>query len=103
VEFFSVDDEQKIRGRKRDLGWCNEANELWFEDFQQLNMRTEHKLIFDYNPSESSSWLYELPMGESIIIKSTYKDNPVLQTGWRYCRIHDKRIQDPSRCRWWHL
>ena len=38
VEFFSVDDEQKIRGRKRDLGWCNEANELWFEDFQQLNM-----------------------------------------------------------------
>jgi phage terminase large subunit len=41
VEFFSVDDEQKIRGRKRDIGWCNEANELWFEDFQQLNMRTE--------------------------------------------------------------
>ncbi len=78
VEFFSVDDEQKIRGRKRDLGWCNEANELWFEDFQQLNMRTEHKLIFDYNPSESSSWLYELPMEESIIIKSTYKDNPFL-------------------------
>jgi phage terminase large subunit len=78
VEFFSVDNEQKIRGRKRDLGWCNEANELWFEDFQQLNMRTEHKLIFDYNPSESSSWLYELPMEESIIIKSTYKDNPFL-------------------------
>lgn len=78
VEFFSVDDEQKIRGRKRDIGWCNEANELWFEDFQQLNMRTEQKLIFDYNPSESSSWLYELPMEESVIIKSTYKDNPFL-------------------------
>jgi phage terminase large subunit len=78
VEFFSVDDEQKIRGRKRHLGWCNEANELWFEDFQQLNMRTEHKLIFDYNPSESASWLYDLPMEESIVIKSTYKDNPFL-------------------------
>ena len=78
VEFFSVDDEQKIRGRKRDLGWCNEANELWFEDFQQLNMRTEGKLIFDYNPSESTSWLYELPEEESILIKSTYKDNPFL-------------------------
>ena len=24
VEFFSVDDEQKIRGRKRDIAWCNE-------------------------------------------------------------------------------
>ena len=78
VEFFSVDDEQKIRGRKRDIGWCNEANELWFEDFQQLNMRTEGKLIFDYNPSESASWLYELPKDESILIKSTYKDNPFL-------------------------
>lgn len=78
VEFFSVDDEQKIRGRKRDIGWCNEANELWFDDFQQLNMRTEQKLIFDYNPSDSVSWLYELPKDESILIKSTYKDNPFL-------------------------
>jgi len=40
VEFFSVDDEQKIRGRKRDLAWCNEANELFYDDFTQLNMRT---------------------------------------------------------------
>ena len=78
VEFFSVDDEQKIRGRKRDIGWCNEANELWFEDFQQLNMRTEEKLIFDYNPSDSSSWLYKLPEDESVLIKSTYRDNPFL-------------------------
>src|SRR5882757_3115030 len=26
VDFFSVDDEQKIRGRKRDILWANEAN-----------------------------------------------------------------------------
>jgi hypothetical protein len=44
VEFFSVDDEQKIRGRKRDIAWCNEANELYFDDFTQLNMRTESSL-----------------------------------------------------------
>ena len=78
VEFFSVDDEQKVRGRKRDIGWLNEANELWFEDFQQLNMRTETKMIFDYNPSDSNSWLYDLRQDESILIKSTYKDNPFL-------------------------
>ena len=71
VEFFSVDNEQKIRGRKRDIAWCNEANELYFDDFTQLNMRTEDKLIFDYNPSDSASWLYELPAEESIKIKST--------------------------------
>lgn len=78
VEFFSVDDEQKIRGRKRHLAWCNEANEIFYDDFSQLNMRTEYKLIFDYNPSDSNSWLYDLPKNESILIKSTYKDNPFL-------------------------
>jgi phage terminase large subunit len=91
VEFFSVDDEQKIRGRKRDLAWCNEANELYFDDFTQLNMRTESKLIFDYNPSDSASWLYELPKDESILIKSTYKDNPFLPDSIK------KQIEDLKR------
>ncbi len=91
VEFFSVDDEQKIRGRKRDVAWCNEANELFYDDFTQLNMRTEDKLIFDYNPSESSSWLYDLPTEESILIKSTYRDNPFLPDSIK------KQIEDLKR------
>jgi phage terminase large subunit len=95
VEFFSVDDEQKIRGRKRDIAWCNEANELYFDDFTQLNMRTESKLIFDYNPSESSSWLYELPQEESILIKSTYKDNPFLPNSIR-AQIEDLKRTDEA-------
>lgn len=95
VEFFSVDDEQKIRGRKRDIAWCNEANELYFDDFTQLNMRTEYKLIFDYNPSESSSWLYELPQEESILIKSTYRDNPFLPKSIR-AQIEDLKRTDEA-------
>ena len=95
VEFFSVDDEQKIRGRKRDIAWCNEANELYFDDFTQLNMRTESKLIFDYNPSESTSWLYELPQEESIMIKSTYKDNPFLPQSIR-TQIEDLKRTDEA-------
>jgi hypothetical protein len=51
---------------------------FFYDDFTQLNMRTEDKLIFDYNPSESASWLYDLPKEESILIKSTYRDNPFL-------------------------
>ena len=81
IEFFSVDDEQKIRGRKRDLCWCNEANELLYDDFNQLNMRTTGKMIFDYNPSESSSWLYSLPKEDVVSIHSTYMDNPFLEDG----------------------
>lgn len=79
IEFFSVDDSQKLRGRKRDILYANEANELSFEDFTQLNMRTTSKLIFDYNPSDNYSWVYGLIGKEnSILIKSTYKDNPFL-------------------------
>lgn len=95
VEFFSVDDEQKIRGRKRDIAWCNEANELYFDDFTQLNMRTEHKLIFDYNPSDNSSWLYELPPADTVLIRSTYKDNPFLPQSIRN-QIEDLKRTDEA-------
>jgi phage terminase large subunit len=95
VEFFSVDDEQKIRGRKRDIAWCNEANELYFDDFTQLNMRTESKLIFDYNPSDSASWLYELPAEDSVKIKSTYKDNPFLPDSIK-AQIEDLKRTDEA-------
>ena len=95
VEFFSVDNEQKIRGRKRDIAWCNEANELYFDDFTQLNMRTEDKLIFDYNPSDSASWLYELPAEDSIKIKSTHKDNPFLPDSIK-AQIEDLKRTDEA-------
>jgi phage terminase large subunit len=79
VEFFGADNEQKLRGRKRDILWLNEANELNFEEFTQLNMRTSDKLIFDFNPSENFHWLYDLiSRPEAILIHSTYKDNPFL-------------------------
>lgn len=78
VEFFSADDAQKLRGRSRDLAFLNEANELYYEDFKQIVMRTTDKVIVDYNPSESYSYLYDLPKEKTTYIHSTYKDNPFL-------------------------
>jgi len=79
IEFFSVDDEQKLRGRKRNILWANEANELSFEEFNQLNFRTTDKLYFDFNPSDTYHWLYDLLLkDESVRIHSTYKDNQFL-------------------------
>lgn len=76
VEFFSLDDAQKVRGRKRDVLWCNEANELSFEEYNQLNMRTSDKLFFDFNPSDTEHWLYDIiERSNSKMIHSTYKDN----------------------------
>lgn len=78
VQFFSTDDEQKLRGRKHSIVWMNEANELLHEEFLQLNMRCEGKMFIDFNPSESSSWIYDLDQLDTELIKSTYKDNPFL-------------------------
>jgi len=78
VEFFSADDQQKLRGRKRDFCLVNEANELDYDSFQQLNLRTTKKMLVDYNPSAVESYLYHLPEDKTISIHSTYKDNPFL-------------------------
>lgn len=81
VEFFSTDSEQKLRGRKRDILYVNEANELKFIEWQQLKMRTTRFAIVDYNPSFSDEhWLCTLnkdPRTYHFI--STYKDNPFLE------------------------
>jgi phage terminase large subunit len=79
IEFFSIDAEEKIRGRKRNYCFCDEANNLFEDDFLQLNLRTINKFFFAFNPSENSSWLYDLPQEQTEYIKSTYKDNPFLE------------------------
>lgn len=79
IEFFSADDEQKLRGRKRDILFCNEGNELKFDEFNQLVMRTTGKVIVDFNPSDTEHWIYDIiNQDNSVLIKSTYKDNPFL-------------------------
>lgn len=78
IEFMSVDDQAKVRGRKRHYCIIDEANDLWEDDFLQLNLRTERKLIMMYNPSDRESWLYNLPEDKTNRIISTYKDNPFL-------------------------
>lgn len=79
VEFFSVDNEQKLRGRKRDIAWVNEANDINYDSFYQINIRTNEKVIFDFNPSEDSYLDDILKREDSILIHSTYLDNPFLE------------------------
>ncbi|NDV93473.1 PBSX family phage terminase large subunit [Dysgonomonas sp. 521] len=81
IEFFSTDSEQKLRGRKRDILYVNEANELLFIEWQQLKMRTTKFAIVDYNPSFSDDhWLCDLNKEEKTFhFISTYKDNPFLE------------------------
>ena len=81
VEFFSTDAEQKIRGRKRDILFANEANELKFIEWQQLKMRTTQFAIIDYNPSFTDEhWISALNKeSRTYHFITTYKDNPFLE------------------------
>ena len=79
IEFFSIDDAQKRRGTKRDILFVNEANEITYEDFFQLNIRTTTQVYFDFNPSETFWYNDQIQTRDDItIIHSTYKDNPYL-------------------------
>lgn len=81
VEFFSCDNEQKLRGRKRQILYVNEASELRFLEWQQLKLRTTKLSILDYNPSFSDEhWICELNKDERTYhFITTYKDNPFLE------------------------
>ena len=81
LEFFSADNEQKLRGSRRDVLYCNEANELTQLEWQQLRMRTRRFTIADYNPSfPEGHWLCQVnsdPRTYHFI--TTYNDNPFLE------------------------
>ena len=81
VEFISLDIPQKVRGRKRDLLFINEANEITYEDWNQLLYRTKEKIILDYNPSDEYHFIYDkiVPREDCEFHVTTYRDNPFLE------------------------
>ncbi len=81
VEFISLDSPQKVRGRKRDILFLNEANECTWEDWNQLVFRTVGRIILDYNPSDEFHWIYDKVKvrEDADFYKTTYKDNKFLE------------------------
>ena len=51
IEFFSASDASKLRGSRRDILFINEANNITFEAFTQLQIRTSAQIYLDFNPS----------------------------------------------------
>lgn len=80
IEFISTDQPQKIRGRKRNYLYMNEANEIEKEAAMQLILRTTEKTVLDFNPSDDEGWFYDWQTKpESDFYITTYKDNPYLE------------------------
>jgi phage terminase large subunit len=81
IEFISTDQPQKLRGRKRNILYVNECNEITLEDWRQLLLRTTGRIFIDYNPSDEHHWIYEhiLEREDVDFFQTTYLDNPFLE------------------------
>lgn len=79
IEFFSVDQPDKLRGARRDVLFINEANNVTFDAYQQLAIRTKKFIYLDYNPT-SEFWAHKELMNDvdSDFVILTYKDNEAL-------------------------
>ena len=75
IEFFSADQPDKVLGARRDILFVNEANNIRWETFHQLMIRTRLFGYIDFNPS-NKFWAHEELTGdENEWITLTYEDN----------------------------
>ena len=79
IEFFSADDSSKLRGARRDILYINECNNVTFDSYNELAIRTRKEVYLDFNPS-NEFWVHkelkDEPDSDFLIL--TYKDNEAL-------------------------
>lgn len=76
IEFFSADNPSKLRGSRRHILFINECNNVDFESYQQLAIRTSKFIYLDFNPT-GEFWVNTEIEGQrnSQKVILTYKDN----------------------------
>lgn len=100
IEFFSVDQPEKVRGARRDRLFINEANNIPFTAFEELEVRTKEFVLLDWNPT-NSFWYYEEVKGKRDDVEEltlTYKDNEALSP-----EIVASIEQRKNRPGWWQV
>jgi phage terminase large subunit len=80
IEFFSADQPDKLRGARRDVLFINECNNVNFEAYQQLAMRTREFIYLDFNPV-AEFWVHTELKNEkdTDFIVLNYLDNEALE------------------------
>jgi phage terminase large subunit len=76
LEFFSADSSAKVRGPARNILFINECNNINYETYTQLILRTSDYAYLDYNPV-AEFWVHTdvIPRDDAEMIILTYKDN----------------------------
>jgi len=102
IEFFPADEPSKMRGGRRDILFINEANNIPYMAFRELDIRTRRFTFLDWNPV-SEFWAHEnglISNPENVYIHSTYLDAIAVLPSEVVENIESNRGQDPN---WWNI
>ena len=106
IEFFSAEQPDKLRGARRNILYINECNNVDFESYSQLAIRTSDEIWLDYNPV-AEFWvdteLMKDPDAELIVL--TYKDNEALSDSIvrEIEKARDKAPTSDYWANWWKV
>ena len=106
IEFFSADDASKLRGARRDILYINECNNVTFEAYNELAIRTKREVYLDFNPA-NEFWVHkelkDEPDTDFIIL--TYKDNEALDESivTQIEKNRDKAATSSYWANWWRV
>ena len=106
IEFFSADDSSKLRGARRDILYINECNNVTFDSYNELAIRTRKEVYLDFNPA-NEFWVHtelkDEPDSDFLIL--TYKDNEALDKSIveQIEKNRDKAQTSSYWANWWKV
>ena len=106
IEFFSADDSSKLRGARRDILYINECNNVTFESYNELSIRTKKEVYLDFNPA-NEFWVHkelkDEPESDFLIL--TYIDNEALDNSivQQIEKNRDKAATSAYWSNWWKV
>lgn len=106
IEFFSTDQPDRLRGARRNRLYVNEANNITWEAYMQLAIRTSDSITIDFNPTHEF-WYHSEIVGdedwEEVVL--TYKDNEALQESIvrEIEKAREKAKTSPYWDNWWKV
>jgi phage terminase large subunit len=101
LEFFSADNSSKCRGGRRDILFVNECNNISYDTYMELDIRTQLFTFLDYNPV-AEFWCHEqvVPYEKNAFIHSMYLDALHVLKKSVVDNIESNREKDPN---WWNV
>ncbi len=106
IEFFSADNDSKLRGARRDRLYMNEANNMTFHAYTELASRTKQSVTLDWNPV-APFWFHEELANDSDVdmLIIDYRDNEACPESARnfILKAKDKSATSTFWANWYNV